>query len=88
MFNFFNEVKEKVGLKGDALYDYNIVNISGKLLYAEGHKGLLVLSETKIVFKLRRGHVEVLGKGMMLAELSENTLIVQGKIESVGTFDV
>ena len=83
MFNFFDEIKAKMGIKEDALYDYNIVNISGRLLYAEGHRGLVVLSEKQVVFKLKKGQAVVEGRGLMLAELAENTLFIKGKINKV-----
>ena len=85
MFNFFDEIKAKVGIKGDALYNYNIVNISGRLLYVEGHKGLIVLSEKKVAFKLKKGQAVVEGSGLVLAELAESTLFIQGKIDKVET---
>ena len=74
-----------MGIKEDALYDYNIVNISGRLVYVEGHKGLVVLSDKKIVFKLKKGQASIEGAGLVLAELAENTLFIKGKIESVET---
>lgn len=83
MFNFFDEIKNKVSFKEDVLNDYNIVNISGKIVYIEGHKGLLILSEKNVVCKLKRGQIEVCGSGLYLAELSENTILIQGKIERV-----
>ncbi|MBO5394434.1 MAG: hypothetical protein J6A28_00820 [Clostridia bacterium] len=83
MFNFFDEIKAKMGIKDDALYDYNIVNVSGRLLYAEGHKGLVVLSDRQIVFKLKSGQAVVEGSGLILAELAQNTLFIKGKITKV-----
>ena len=83
MFNFFREIKDKVAFKGDALNDYNVVNISGKVLYIEGHKGLLALQQDYVCVKLKRGAVDVRGGGMVLAELTENTIILQGRIDSV-----
>lgn len=83
MFNFFDEIKSKMKIKEDALYDYNLVNISGRVLYAEGHKGILLLSDKKVVFKIKKGQIEVEGSGLVLAELNENVLFIQGKIDKV-----
>lgn len=81
MFNFFNEVKNKLGdIDSDFLNDFNIVNISGKLLYVEGHQGLTVLSPTTIAFKIKKGRVIVDGENLLLKELTDNTLLIQGKI--------
>lgn len=78
MFNFFDEIKKK----GDnnLLNEFNIVNISGKMLYAEGHFGLTVLSENMISFKIKSGRVVVEGEGLFLSELTDNTLLIKGKI--------
>ena len=83
MFNFFYEIKKKINTKNGDFESYNIVNISGKALYIEGHKGLLVLSNEKIVVKLKQAQVEVLGRELFLAELTENTLLIEGKIIKV-----
>ena len=40
MFNFFGELKRDIGVKVD---EFHIINISNKLLYVEGHKGLTAL---------------------------------------------
>lgn len=81
MFNFFDEIKSKIGNCDYNLYnDYNLVNISGKLLYAEGHQGLTILSSDMIAFKIKKGRVVVEGEGLILKELTDNTLLIQGKI--------
>ncbi len=84
MFNFFDEVKN---LKNMTITDkYNIVNISGQILYVEGHLGLTNLSKENISFRVKGGRVVVEGTNMMLAELSENTLKIVGEIKKVEAF--
>lgn len=83
MFNFFDEIKSKARLKNDVLVDYNMVNISGKLLYVEGHKGITILSPNSVAFKVKGGRIVVEGENLMLLELSENTMLIQGKIDKV-----
>lgn len=86
MFNFFDEIKNKIGKDFDFLSEYNLINISGKLLYIEGHKGLTVLSSTTIAFKLKKGRVVVEGENLFLKELTENTILIQGKIKKTEIF--
>ena len=86
MFNFFDEIKSKMGLTTDVLSDYNIVNISGKMLYIEGHKGVTVLTEQMVAFKIKGGRVVVDGSHMILEELTENTMLIQGQIKRVEIF--
>lgn len=84
MFNFFDEIKDKIkGIKGDVFDNFHVVNLSGKIVYVEGHKGLLHLSKERIVFKVQGGVISVEGQNMSLSELSENTLLLVGEILKV-----
>lgn len=87
MFNFFDEIKNKISKIDTALLgNYNIVNISGKIVYIEGHKGLTTLSKETIVCKVKNGRIVVEGKNLLLEELSENTLKIIGEIVKVEAF--
>lgn len=84
MFNFLSEIKENLkGSKNLDLSSFNIINISGKMLYVEGHLGLVTLSKEVISFKVKKGVVLVEGKDMVLSELSENTIKIVGTIKKV-----
>ncbi len=80
MFNFFNEIKGNLKSNFDS---FNIINISGRLLYVEGHLGLVTLSKELISFKVKGGVVMVEGSEMILAELNENTIKITGIIKKV-----
>ena len=87
VFNFFNEIKNKASsIDNNFLNDYNIINISGKLLYVEGHLGVTIISDSQIAFKVKKGRVVVDGEGLFLCELTDNTLTVQGKINKMEIF--
>lgn len=87
MFNFFDEIKKGLSnVEPDLINSYNIVNISGKILYVEGHLGLTTLSKEMISFKVKRGRVVVEGKNMLLNELTENTMKIVGDIVRVEVF--
>ncbi len=87
MFNFFDEIKKNVAkIEPKLLGNYNIVNISGRILYVEGHCGLTVLSRENITFKVKHGRIVVEGKNLILDELSENTLKIVGEIIKVEAF--
>ena len=87
MFNFFDEIKSKVNLDHNLLNDYNIINISGKLLYVEGHQGVTIITKEMVAFKVKKGRVVVEGQDMILNELTENTLLLQGKIIKMEIFE-
>lgn len=86
VFNFFDEIKSKVNLDHNLLNDYNIINISGKLLYVEGHQGVTIITKEMVAFKIKKGRVVVEGQDMILNELTENTLLLQGKIIKMEIF--
>lgn len=86
MFNFFDEIKNKVNLDHNLLNDYNIINISGKLLYVEGHQGVTIITKEMVAFKIKKGRVVVEGQDIILNELTENTLLLQGKITKMEIF--
>lgn len=83
MFNFFDEIKKGIDAIEPTLNSYNLVNISGKLLYVEGHKGLTLLSKDIISFKIKGGRINVEGKDLVLNELTENTMKIVGQIIKV-----
>ena len=84
MFNFFDEIKKKADCA--ILNDFNIVNISGKMLYVEGHIGLTIMTPQTIAFKIKGGRMVVEGEGLFLSELSDNTMIIKGKIIKMEQF--
>lgn len=77
MFNFFDEIKKKSGID---FQDFNLVNVSGKLFYVEGHLGLTVISNEMIAFKVKGGRIVVEGENLFLSELTDRTMIIKGKI--------
>lgn len=82
MFNFFDEIKKTVkNFEPQELTSYNIVNISGKILYVEGHLGLTELGKERISFKVKKGRVTVEGENLCLAELADSTMKIVGDIK-------
>lgn len=84
MFNFFSEIKKE--LKIPSLEeDYNLILTSGKALYAEGAKGLVLLSENQIMFRVKGKIISVFGKNMKLKEMGNQTICIVGEIEKIET---
>lgn len=86
IFNYLSELKKDLNLPDTIFTSYNIINISGNLLYIEGHNGLISISTETIIFKIKKGKIEVNGKNLFLKILSENTLAIQGKIYKIEVF--
>lgn len=86
MFNFFDEIKQSI-LQGEkAFLNYNLINISGKILYVEGHCGLTQLSKELITFKVKDGRIVVEGDSLVLSELTDDTIKITGKIKKIEVF--
>lgn len=82
MFNFFDEIKKELKLEGlDA--GYQIVDVGGKVVYVEGHLGVLRLSDELIMFKTKKKIISVSGRGLKLKILTKTTLSIMGEIESI-----
>ncbi|MDD2445258.1 MAG: YabP/YqfC family sporulation protein [Clostridia bacterium] len=86
VFNYFSELVKELNLSENIFKSYNLVNISGNLLYIEGHMGVVLISSEKIIFKVKNGTIEVKGKDLLLRTLSQNTMAIQGKIYKVEVF--
>lgn len=84
MFNFFDEIKKKS--ESDFLCEFNIVNVSGKMVYIEGHLGLIVMTSSMIACKVKSGRIVVEGENLFLGELTDNTMLIKGKIVKVEQF--
>lgn len=84
MFNFLKEIKDNLKNPNNlGLESFNIINISGHLLYVEGHLGLVTLSKDLVSFKVKKGVILVEGQDMVLSELNENTIKICGIIKKV-----
>lgn len=84
MFNFFDEIKKSGRTAKEKIFeDYTIINVSGKILYAEGVVSLLKLSKEVVSFKTKNCVVFVEGENMVLDELSVNTIKIIGNIKKV-----
>ena len=80
MFNFFSEIKKNLKIDSS---DYQLVNISGKCLYVEGHKGLINITDEIVMFKTKNKIISVSGKDLKIKILSESTLSIVGEIEAI-----
>ena len=78
MFDFFDEFFGEIK-KGAYRYQVD----SGRQIAIEGYKNVLRIDENSIVVKIDNGEIEVLGQNLKVKELSTNTIVVYGKIQSI-----
>ncbi|MDD4110926.1 MAG: YabP/YqfC family sporulation protein [Clostridia bacterium] len=82
MFNFFSEIKNELKMPFlDA--GYNLVDVNGKAVYVEGHKGLVSLSNEMVRLKVKDKIITINGKDLKLKIMSSSTISVTGEIKSI-----
>lgn len=86
MFNFFDEIKSSAK-HNSFCSDFNVVNMSGRIIYVEGHKGLNILSKEKIVLLVKSGSISIDGEQLVLQELYDDCVKIIGKIKKIEVFD-
>ena len=83
MFNFFDSLKQKYKILTNKITPEQCVMLGDYLLYVEGFSGIITFSETAIVFRVKSGVISVFGAELGIAEMSNNTITINGKIRQV-----
>lgn len=83
MFNFFSELVADFGLEIDKLNSFNIVNMSNKLVYIEGQKGVVKIGSVSMSIRVKGGVVVVFGQNLKLKKITGTTVCIVGKIEGI-----
>lgn len=83
MFNFFDELKSSLNLTFDAVGSFNLVNISNKVVYIEGQKGILKISSEQIIVKVKSGQICITGQDLVIKRITNTTLTIIGKIKQM-----
>ena len=55
LFNYLGELKKDLKLPDNIFNSYNLINISGHILYVEGHCGIITIKSEEIVFNVKKG---------------------------------
>ena len=83
MFNFFSELVADFGLEIDKLNSFNIVNMSNKLVYIEGQKGVVKIGSESMSIRVKGGVIVVFGQNLKLKKITGTTVCIVGKIEGI-----
>lgn len=86
MFNFFDEIAGDYGLEIGSGNSFNLVNMSNKLIYIEGHKGIISISDETITFRVKKGAICVVGKKLYLKRITKSTLTICGEIKQIESY--
>ena len=83
MFNFFSELVADFGLEIDKLNSFNIVNMSNKLVYIEGQKGVVKIGSESMSIRVKGGVIVVFGQNLKLKKITGTTVCIVGEIEGI-----
>lgn len=85
MFNFFSEIKQELASDITFMNDFNIINMSNKAIYIEGHKGIIEVTSQQVSFKLKSNIITINGQNLVLKKITISTALIYGGIKSVET---
>ena len=83
MFNFFSELVADFGIEIDKVNSFNIVNMSNKLVYIEGQKGVIKIGDDSMSIRVKGGVIVVFGKNLKLKKITGTTVCIVGEIHQI-----
>ena len=83
MFNFFNELALDYNLNIGGYNQFNLVNLSNKLVYIEGQKGIIKISTDCITFRVKKSVISVFGQNLTIKRITDSVLVIAGEIKQI-----
>lgn len=83
VFNFFSELVADFGIEIDKINSFNIVNMSNKLVYIEGQKGVIKIGDDSMSIRVKGGVIVVFGKNLKLKKITGTTVCIVGEIHQI-----
>lgn len=84
MFAFLDEIYSMSGLSLDLLKSgFRLINMANKCVYLEGFLRIKSVSQEKIEVSLKKGAVLVSGANLKIKNMSRDTLMIVGEIDSM-----
>ena len=78
------QLEEKARLPGEALSGELKLSVTGgKRALVENHRGILSFDSSLVTVAARRGRVLLRGEGLYIAAMSEQWMLICGKIQGV-----
>ena len=87
MYSFYDETLLRLGLPLEQTTLPQIVFYYNAGVVVEGHKGVFYFSDREIVFRIGKEKIKIVGKDLIVREISDKQLFIRGKIESIGACD-
>ena len=83
VFNFFNELALDYNLNIGEYNQFNLVNLSNRLVYIEGQKGIIKIATACITFRVKKGVISVFGQNLTIKRITDTTLVISGEIKQI-----
>jgi len=81
VFMFLDELSRITDLPlSETLKEYKVVNIAGKAIHVQNYVKLLHYSKEKIVLKIKKNELEIIGDALKIVELGPTDILCKGKI--------
>lgn len=83
MFNFFSELALDYNLNIGEYNQFNLVNLSNRLVYIEGQKGIIKIATDCITFRVKKSVISVFGQNLTIKRITDTTLVISGEIKQI-----
>ena len=83
MVNFVDELVQEYGIENQLLNNFNIINMSNRLVYVEGQMGVLKISDEVVSFKVKKYAISIFGQHLKIKRINNTTLVVTGEINII-----
>ena len=84
MFSFLEDIYAMSGLSPNVFAGaFRLINLNNKCIYVEGYLRLVSVSNEAIIIKLKRNHLNVRGYGLKIKNMTPDTLMIVGNIDSM-----
>jgi len=81
---FFKEIAALTELPFDTAFStFRYINIGSRALYVQGHKGVISFDTERIVLRVQKSRLEIIGNRLSVKQLSSDDAVVTGDIVSV-----
>lgn len=87
MYSFYDEIILRLGLPLEETTFPRITMFYNQGLVIEGHKGLLDYNESEIIVRIQKEKIRIFGKKMIAKEITDDQMVICGKISSIGMVD-
>lgn len=85
MDNFIGEILNICKLPFDEIVkDYKVIQLGRKAIYVCNFLKILDYSEEKILLKVSKGKLQILGEDLFISQINKKEIVVKGSIESFG----